>query len=332
MGRNSVKCDRCKTFCQGFVLKTHHKYFHYSCFNCVIPECGQYLGQCGFFYINGNLYCKNDYQRLKGIFCEQCKQYIEGNAVKAINKTFHIHCFYCYYCKALFLRGCEILYDGKYLSCVKCFIPTNRKEFVRRKQNPVLTGSDSYKIYLQNDDEIAKIKRVKCAGCGFNLRSNRMLLALQKYWHVWCFTCYICGTILFGEYMAKNNIPYCKRHYYDIFGYQCAGCKHFINGKVIQAQDKFYHPKCSRCSKCGDFFDVGEEMLVQGSQIWHPVCSNSTSAGLTKKYPSYETLRIRDAPSALRRKSSFRYDSNDTHVKLKCELTPQFRCTCQKHS
>ena len=42
---------------------------------------------------------------------------------------------------------------------------------------------------------------------------------------------------------------------------------------LFQAGEKHYHPQCSRCAKCMKIFGEGEEMYLQGSEIWHPQCS-----------------------------------------------------------
>ena len=44
---------------------------------------------------------------------------------------------------------------------------------------------------------------VDCAGCGNDIRSGQALLALEKQWHLWCFTCHKCGCLLAGDYMGR---------------------------------------------------------------------------------------------------------------------------------
>ena len=45
---------------------------------------------------------------------------------------------------------------------------------------------------------------LECAGCGEDIRSGQSLLALEKQWHLWCFTCTKCGCLLSGEYMGRS--------------------------------------------------------------------------------------------------------------------------------
>lgn len=112
-----------------------------------------------------------------------------------------------------------------------------------------------------------------CAGCGDALKEGQALIALDRQWHIWCFRCQICGTVLSGEYMGKDGSPYCEKDYQKSFGVKCAYCDRYISGKVLQAGDNHhFHPTCARCTKCGDPFGDGEEMYLQGGAIWHPRC------------------------------------------------------------
>ncbi|KAJ8945034.1 hypothetical protein NQ318_019027 [Aromia moschata] len=123
------------------------------------------------------------------------------------------------------------------------------------------------------ENGIIKWKISKCAGCREELKEGQALVALDQQWHIWCFKCGSCGTVLHGEYMGRDGIPYCEKDYQKQFGVKCAYCNRFISGKVLQAGDNHhFHPTCARCTKCGDPFGDGEEMYLQGGAIWHPRC------------------------------------------------------------
>ena len=70
--------------------------------------------------------------------------------------------------------------------------------------------------------------------------------------------------------LADNflKLPYFKSER-DLFYFLLLNCNLFY----FKAREKHYHPHCSRCAKCGDMFGEGEEMYLQGSEIWHPHCS-----------------------------------------------------------
>lgn len=74
----------------------------------------------------------------------------------------------------------------------------------------------------------------ECAGCREDLKEGQALIALDQQWHIWCFKCGTCRTVLHGEYMGKDGIPYCERDYQKQFGVKCAYCNRYISGKVLQ--------------------------------------------------------------------------------------------------
>lgn len=113
----------------------------------------------------------------------------------------------------------------------------------------------------------------RCAGCKDFIKDSEALKALDRHWHVWCFKCTKCKSLLHGEYVVKDDKPYCEKDYQKLFGVTCVYCKRYITGKVLQAGEAHhFHPSCARCSKCGDPFVPGEEMYLQGEITWHPRC------------------------------------------------------------
>lgn len=61
--------------------------------------CGCDLAQGGFFVRQGDYICTVDYQRLYGTRCFSCDQFIEGEVVSALGKTYHPNCFVCVSCR-----------------------------------------------------------------------------------------------------------------------------------------------------------------------------------------------------------------------------------------
>ncbi|KAL1513257.1 hypothetical protein ABEB36_002687 [Hypothenemus hampei] len=248
-------CQSCKKKCSGEVLRVQDKYFHTGCFKC--KACGSSLAQGGYFSKDGAYYCTADYQRNFGTKCSSCGDYVEGEVVTALGKTFHQKCFTCARCRQPFPSGEKVTYTGKEVLCQKCVnIPVRE---ATPKTSPSKTNSPS----LPNE----------CAGCREDLKEGQVLVALDKSWHIWCFKCHSCQAVLHGEYMGKDGVPYCERDYQKQFGVKCAYCNRYISGKVLQAGDNHhFHPTCARCSKCGDPFGDGEEMYLQGGAVWHPRC------------------------------------------------------------
>ncbi|XP_035726543.1 actin-binding LIM protein 3-like isoform X7 [Vespa mandarinia] len=256
-------CQSCKKKCSGEVLRVQDKYFHIGCFKCA--QCNASLAQGGFFAREGSYYCTKDYRERWGTKCAGCGEYVEGDVVTAGEKhAFHPNCFHCQRCRQPLLgQGTKVsLVQGQAL-CHRCVgIP------VREASTPV--GNSGGGTRGSND---ATTDPGACAGCGNQLREGQALVALDRQWHVWCFKCHSCDTVLHGEYMGKDGVPYCEKDYQKQFGVKCAYCNRYISGKVLQAGDNHhFHPTCARCTKCGDPFGDGEEMYLQGAAIWHPRC------------------------------------------------------------
>ncbi|XP_078202682.1 actin-binding LIM protein 1 isoform X9 [Callithrix jacchus] len=244
-----IHCHKCGEPCKGEVLRVQTKHFHIKCFTCKV--CGCDLAQGGFFIKNGEYLCTLDYQRMYGTRCHGCGEFVEGEVVTALGKTYHPNCFACTICKRPFPPGDRVTFNGRDCLCQLCAQPMS--------SSPKETNFSS-----------------NCAGCGRDIKNGQALLALDKQWHLGCFKCKCCGKVLTGEYISKDGAPYCEKDYQGLFGVKCEACHQFITGKVLEAGDKHYHPSCARCSRCNQMFTEGEEMYLQGSTVWHPDCKQST--------------------------------------------------------
>ncbi|KAG1935354.1 actin-binding LIM protein [Pimephales promelas] len=245
-----IRCAKCGEVCKGEVLRVQAKHFHIKCFTCKV--CGCDLAQGGFFMKNGEYMCTLDYQRIHGTRCNICGEFVEGEVVTALGKTYHPACFVCTICKRPFPAGDRVTFNGKDCLCQYCAEPMSPGH------TKDVAGPSS------------------CAGCGRDIKNGQALLALENQWHLGCFKCKACAKVLTGEYISKDGAPYCEQDYQVQFGVQCEACQQFITGKVLEAGDKHYHPSCARCSRCNQMFTEGEEMYLQGSTVWHPGCKHST--------------------------------------------------------
>uniref|UniRef100_A0A665U677 Actin binding LIM protein family, member 2 n=1 Tax=Echeneis naucrates TaxID=173247 RepID=A0A665U677_ECHNA len=245
-GGGPIPCQNCGFPCKGEALRVQNKHFHIKCFVCKV--CGCELAQGGFFVRQGEYICTLDYQRLYGTRCFSCQDFIEGEVVSALGKTYHPRCFVCASCKQPFPAGDRVTFNGKECICQKCTqpLPANSPAPIQAVHN--------------------------CCGCGKEFKNEQSLVALDKHWHLGCFKCKVCNKVLNAEYISKEGIPYCEMDYHAMFGIQCESCKKYITGKVLEAGEKHYHPTCARCARCEQMFAEGEEMYLQGSSIWHPPC------------------------------------------------------------
>ncbi|KAM9499847.1 actin-binding LIM protein 3-like isoform 2-T3 [Salvelinus alpinus] len=254
-GAVTIHCLRCREVCKGEVVRVQNVHFHVKCFTCQV--CGCDLARSGFFQKGGEYICTEDYQRLYGTKCDSCEDFITGEVVSALGRTYHPKCFVCSMCRKPFPIGDRVTFCGKKCVCQQC--------------SHSLVSNAPVKIHGPSH----------CACCKEEIKHGQSLLALEKQWHVSCFKCQTCGTVLTGEYISKDGIPYCETDYHTQFGIQCVTCNRYISGRVLEAGGKHYHPTCARCARCLMIFTEGEEMYLTGCEVWHPVCKQA--ARLEKK-------------------------------------------------
>ncbi|XP_068870624.1 actin-binding LIM protein 2 isoform X5 [Aphelocoma coerulescens] len=269
----AILCNTCGKPCKGEVLRVQSKYFHIKCFVC--KACGCDLAQGGFFVRQGDYICTLDYQRLYGTRCFSCDEFIEGEVVSALGKTYHPDCFVCAVCRLPFPAGDRVTFNGKECICQKCSLPPSSSAGSFPVQN------------LRN-----------CGGCGSEIKNGQSLVALDKHWHLGCFKCNTCGKLLNAEYISKDGVPYCETDYHAKFGIRCDNCEKYITGRVLEAGEKHYHPTCARCVRCNQMFAEGEEMYLQGTSIWHPVCRQAAKAEEKNKETRISSESIISVPAS----------------------------------
>uniref|UniRef100_A0A8D1U1D1 Actin binding LIM protein family member 3 n=1 Tax=Sus scrofa TaxID=9823 RepID=A0A8D1U1D1_PIG len=241
-GSSVIQCYRCGDTCKGEVVRVHNNHFHIRCFTCQVCGCG--LAQSGFFFKNQEYICTRDYQQLYGTRCDSCRDFITGEVISALGRTYHPKCFVCSLCRKPFPIGDKVTFSGKECLCQTC--------------SQSMTSSKPIKIRGPSH----------CAGCKEEIKHGQSLLALDKQWHVSCFKCQTCSVILTGEYISKDGVPYCESDYHSQFGIKCETCDRYISGRVLEAGGKHYHPTCARCVRCHQMFTEGEEMYLTGKQAW----------------------------------------------------------------
>nr|XP_030139773.1 actin-binding LIM protein 3 isoform X6 [Taeniopygia guttata] len=249
---SAIQCYRCGDTCKGEVVRVQSNHFHIRCFTCQV--CGCDLAQSGFFFKNQEYICTHDYQQLYGTRCDSCGDFITGEVISALGRTYHPKCFVCSTCRKPFPIGDKVTFSGKDCVCQNC--------------SHALLSTKPIKIHGPSH----------CAGCKEEIKQGQSLLALEKQWHVSCFKCQTCGVILTGEYISKDGIPYCESDYHAQFGIKCETCDRYISGRVLEAGGKHYHPTCARCVRCHQMFTEGEEMYLTGSEVWHPICKQAARA------------------------------------------------------
>uniref|UniRef100_A0A8D1BEH4 Actin binding LIM protein 1 n=1 Tax=Sus scrofa TaxID=9823 RepID=A0A8D1BEH4_PIG len=213
-----IHCHKCGEPCKGEVLRVQTKHFHIKCFTCKV--CGCDLAQGGFFIKNGEYLCTLDYQRMYGTRCHGCGEFVEGEVVTALGKTYHPNCFACTICKRPFPPGDRVTFNGRDCLCQLCAQPMS--------SSPKEASCPS-----------------NCAGCGRDIKNGQALLALEKQWHLGCFKCKSCGKVLTGEYISAGD-----KHYHPSCA-RCSRCNQmFTEGEEMYLQGStVWHPDCKQSTK-----------------------------------------------------------------------------------
>ncbi|XP_072768453.1 actin-binding LIM protein 3 isoform X3 [Nerophis lumbriciformis] len=248
-----IRCQRCREVCKGEVVRVQDTHFHVKCFTCTVCNCD--LARSGFFQKKGEYICTADYQRLYGTRCNCCGNFITGEVVSALGRTYHPKCFVCSVCSKPFPIGDRVTFSGKDCVCQQC------SHSLTKPNEPIKIHGPSH-----------------CAGCRAEIKQGQSLLALEKQWHVSCFRCQTCNMVLTGEYISKDGVPYCEADYHAQYGVKCEACNRYISGRVLEAGGKHYHPTCARCARCNMMFKEGEEMYLTGCDVWHPLCKQAARA------------------------------------------------------
>nr|XP_046178723.1 actin-binding LIM protein 3-like [Oncorhynchus gorbuscha] len=255
-----IRCQRCLEACKGEVVRVQDTHFHVKCFTCTV--CGCDLARSGFYQKSGEYICTSDYQRLYGTRCDRCDGFITGEVVSALGRTYHPTCFVCSFCRKPFPIGDRVMFSGKDCVCQQC-------------SHTLVTSNEPIKIHGPS----RKSHPLEFfTGQKYDIKQGQSLLALEKQWHVSCFKCQTCNMVLTGEYISKDNVPYCESDYHAQFGIKCETCSRYISGRVLEAGGKHYHPTCARCARCHRMFTEGEEMYLHGGEVWHPLCKQASRA------------------------------------------------------
>lgn len=84
---------------------------------------------------------------------------------------------------------------------------------------------------------------------------NNGCTANDQVYHISCFICVNCGTLLRGKsFYSMDNKPYCEQCYVSTLE-KCSVCSKAITDRLLRATGKPYHPACFTCVVCGKSLD-----------------------------------------------------------------------------
>ncbi|XP_043762025.1 LOW QUALITY PROTEIN: actin-binding LIM protein 2 [Cervus elaphus] len=120
---------------------------------------------------------------------------------------------------------------------------------------------------------------ILCNTCG-NVCRGEVLRVQNKYFHIQCFICKACGCDLAeGGFFVRQGEYICTQDYQRLYGTRCFSCDRFIEGEVVSALGKTYHPDCFVCAVCRSPFPPGDRVTFNGKECMCQKCSPPKSAG-----------------------------------------------------
>ncbi|KAK1153608.1 thyroid receptor-interacting protein 6-like [Acipenser oxyrinchus oxyrinchus] len=173
------RCARCgdNVLGDGTGCIAMDQVFHVECFTCITCQC-RLRGQ-PFYAIEKKSYCENCYiSTLER--CSKCSQPILDRILRAMGKAYHPHCFTCVVCSRC-LDGVPFTVDAtSQIHCIEDF---------HRKFAP------------------------RCSVCGKAIMPERgqeetvRIVALDRSFHVNCYMCEDCGSLLSSEGEGRGCYP-----------------------------------------------------------------------------------------------------------------------------
>ncbi|XP_071819688.1 lipoma-preferred partner homolog isoform X2 [Apostichopus japonicus] len=95
-----------------------------------------------------------------------------------------------------------------------------------------------------------------CNKCGLKVvGENSGCTAMDKVYHIECFTCQTCSQKLRGQpFYALEGGAFCENCYINSLE-KCSTCSKPITDRILRATGKPYHPECFTCVVCGKSLD-----------------------------------------------------------------------------
>ncbi|XP_040602901.1 actin-binding LIM protein 2 isoform X3 [Mesocricetus auratus] len=82
-----------------------------------------------------------------------------------------------------------------------------------------------------------------------------------------------------GGFFVRQGEHICTRDYQRLYGTRCFSCDRFIEGEVVSALGKTYHPDCFVCAVCRLPFPPGDRVTFNGKECMCQKCSPPTTLG-----------------------------------------------------
>ncbi|KAI9485565.1 MAG: hypothetical protein EXX96DRAFT_545624 [Benjaminiella poitrasii] len=108
----SLRCDYCHEPIEQKSISVLGKHYHEGHFCCTL--CRKPFGDHSSFLLHDEKpYCQEDYLKVCGKKCSGCGEYILGEYVSALDRSWHKNCFTCADCKKPFRNGTYLVRNNK---------------------------------------------------------------------------------------------------------------------------------------------------------------------------------------------------------------------------
>ncbi|XP_067949220.1 LIM and senescent cell antigen-like-containing domain protein 1 isoform X2 [Watersipora subatra] len=213
-------CSRCN---EGFsssekIVNSGGEVWHPRCFVCA--QCFQPFPDGVFYEFEGRKYCEHDFQVLYAPCCNKCGEFVIGRVIKAMNTSWHPDCFHCQLCDS----------------------PLADTGFVRNMGRALCRDCN-----LQ--EKASSSGKYVCHKCHMIIEEGYLKLKGDVY-HPYHFNCAMCSTELTPDAREKNGELLCLRCHDKAGVPICGACRRPIEGRVINALGKTWHPEHFVCAKC----------------------------------------------------------------------------------
>nr|XP_023017260.1 LIM and senescent cell antigen-like-containing domain protein 1 isoform X1 [Leptinotarsa decemlineata]XP_023017261.1 LIM and senescent cell antigen-like-containing domain protein 1 isoform X1 [Leptinotarsa decemlineata] len=324
MSHDNMICSKCGDSFepQEKIVNSTGQLWHQQCFVCA--QCFREFRDGVFYEFDGRKYCEHDFQVLFAPCCNKCGEFIIGRVIKAMNASWHPHCFKCEMC-SMELADTGFIKNGGRALCHECNAKVKARglgKYICHKCHAIIDDQP-----LKFRGEVYHAYHFNCTACGVELDSNarevrnrsgfakndmnelyclrchdkmgipicgacrrpieeRVVTALGKHWHVEHFACAKCEKPFFGHrHYEKKGLAYCETHYHQLFGNLCFVCNQVIAGDVFTALNKAWCYHHFACSIC-------DQKMNQKTKFYEydlkPVCKKCY-----EKFPGELRKRLR---------------------------------------
>ncbi|EPY50389.1 rho-type GTPase activating protein Rga1 [Schizosaccharomyces cryophilus OY26] len=112
-----------------------------------------------------------------------------------------------------------------------------------------------------------------CGACNQTIASQ-YVRALGNVYHLECFKCYDCGTLVASKFFPINapspsgQVPLCETDYFRRLDLLCANCDMALRGYYITALNKKYHIEHFTCTLCNTIFGPNDSYYEHEGEVY----------------------------------------------------------------